>query len=55
MFNLRRQGWPAGPYDGRAVLSRDGEVLGLVPGQEDAPVVRLLQTVFEEARRSRSR
>jgi MSHA biogenesis protein MshE len=26
-----------------------GELLGLTPGQEDAPVVKLLQTVFEEA------
>jgi len=26
-----------------------GELFGLTPGQEDAPVVKLLQTVFEEA------
>jgi MSHA biogenesis protein MshE len=31
-----------------------GDLLGLTPGQEDAPVVKLLQTVFEEAVRSRA-
>jgi len=31
-----------------------GDVLGLIPGQEDAPVVRLLQTVFEEALKMRA-
>lgn len=31
-----------------------GDMLGLVPGQEDAPVVRLLQTVFEEALKMRA-
>ncbi len=31
-----------------------GELLGLTPGAEDAPVVRLLQTVFEEALKTRS-
>ena len=31
-----------------------GELLGLNPGAEDAPVVKLLQTVFEEAMRLRA-
>jgi len=31
-----------------------GELLGLTPGAEDAPVVKLLQTVFEEALRTRA-
>jgi len=31
-----------------------GELLGLTPGAEDAPVVKLLQTVFEEAMRVRA-
>ncbi|MCK9284939.1 MAG: GspE/PulE family protein [Rhodocyclaceae bacterium] len=31
-----------------------GEILGLSTGQEDAPVVKLLQTVFEEALRLRA-
>ena len=31
-----------------------GELLGLTPGAEDAPVVKLLQTVFEEAMRMRA-
>ncbi len=31
-----------------------GELLGLTPGAEDAPVVKLLQTVFEEAMRTRA-
>jgi MSHA biogenesis protein MshE len=31
-----------------------GELLGFKPGQEDAPVVKLLQTVFEEAVRTRA-
>jgi MSHA biogenesis protein MshE len=31
-----------------------GAVLGLAPGAEDAPVVRLLQTVFEEAQKLRA-
>jgi len=31
-----------------------GELLGLTPGAEDAPVVKLLQTVFEEAMRQRA-
>jgi MSHA biogenesis protein MshE len=31
-----------------------GDLLGLTPGQEDAPVVKLLQTVFEEAVRTRA-
>jgi MSHA biogenesis protein MshE len=31
-----------------------GELLGLTPGQEDAPVVKLLQTVFEEALKARA-
>ncbi|MBS3936039.1 MAG: type II/IV secretion system protein [Sulfuritalea sp.] len=31
-----------------------GAVLGLTPGAEDAPVVRLLQTVFEEAQKTRA-
>jgi len=31
-----------------------GTVLGLAPGAEDAPVVRLLQTVFEEAQKTRA-
>jgi MSHA biogenesis protein MshE len=31
-----------------------GELLGLTPGQEDAPVVKLLQTVFEEALKMRA-
>ncbi|MBW7902341.1 MAG: type II/IV secretion system protein [Rhodocyclaceae bacterium] len=31
-----------------------GELLGLAPGAEDAPVVKLLQTVFEEAMRTRA-
>ncbi len=31
-----------------------GELLGLTPGLEEAPVVRLLQTVFEEAVRMRA-
>ena len=31
-----------------------GDLLGLAPGAEDAPVVKLLQTVFEEAMRLRA-
>ena len=31
-----------------------GDLLGLTPGSEDAPVVKLLQTVFEEAMRLRA-
>jgi len=31
-----------------------GDLLGLTPGAEDAPVVKLLQTVFEEAMRQRA-
>ncbi|MFC5301512.1 GspE/PulE family protein [Azospira restricta] len=31
-----------------------GDLLGLAPGAEDAPVVKLLQTVFEEALRTRA-
>ena len=31
-----------------------GELLGTAPGAEEAPVVKLLQTVFEEAMRSRA-
>ncbi len=31
-----------------------GDILGLSAGQEDAPVVKLLQTVFDEALRSRA-
>jgi len=31
-----------------------GDLLGLTPGAEDAPVVKLLQTVFEEAMRLRA-
>jgi MSHA biogenesis protein MshE len=31
-----------------------GDLLGLTPGQEDAPVVKLLQTVFEEAIKTRA-
>ena len=31
-----------------------GDLLGTAPGAEDAPVVKLLQTVFEEAMRSRA-
>jgi MSHA biogenesis protein MshE len=31
-----------------------GELLGFTPGQEDAPVVKLLQTVFEEAMKARA-
>jgi MSHA biogenesis protein MshE len=31
-----------------------GNVLGIAPGAEDAPVVRLLQTVFEEAQKTRA-
>ena len=31
-----------------------GDMLGLAPGAEDAPVVKLLQTVFEEALRTRA-
>ncbi|MDO8960256.1 MAG: ATPase, T2SS/T4P/T4SS family, partial [Rhodocyclaceae bacterium] len=31
-----------------------GIVLGITPGAEDAPVVRLLQTVFEEAQKTRA-
>ncbi|HJW25530.1 MAG TPA: GspE/PulE family protein [Rhodocyclaceae bacterium] len=31
-----------------------GDLLGLTPGAEDAPVVKLLQTVFEEAMRVRA-
>jgi MSHA biogenesis protein MshE len=31
-----------------------GDILGLTSGSEDAPVVKLLQTVFEEALRSRA-
>ncbi len=31
-----------------------GAVLGVTPGSEDAPVVKLLQTVFEEAQRTRA-
>ncbi|CAB1367594.1 GspE/PulE family protein [Denitratisoma oestradiolicum] len=31
-----------------------GAALGITPGSEDAPVVKLLQTVFEEALRSRA-
>ena len=31
-----------------------GELLGLTPGAEEAPVVKLLQTVFEEALRTRA-
>ncbi len=31
-----------------------GDILGLSTGQEDAPVVKLLQTVFDEALRSRA-
>ncbi|MDP1605880.1 MAG: GspE/PulE family protein [Rhodocyclaceae bacterium] len=31
-----------------------GIVLGIAPGAEDAPVVRLLQTVFEEAQKTRA-
>ncbi|HEY6897656.1 MAG TPA: ATPase, T2SS/T4P/T4SS family, partial [Rhodocyclaceae bacterium] len=31
-----------------------GNVLGIAPGAEDAPVVKLLQTVFEEAQRTRA-
>jgi MSHA biogenesis protein MshE len=31
-----------------------GDLLGLAPGAEDAPVVKLLQTVFEEALRMRA-
>jgi MSHA biogenesis protein MshE len=31
-----------------------GAVLGIAPGAEDAPVVRLLQTVFEEAQKTRA-
>lgn len=31
-----------------------GDLLGLTPGTEDAPVVKLLQTVFEEAMRLRA-
>ncbi|MDX9706646.1 MAG: GspE/PulE family protein [Azospira sp.] len=31
-----------------------GDLLGLAPGAEDAPVVKLLQTVFEEAMRTRA-
>jgi len=31
-----------------------GEILGFAPGQEDAPVVKLLQTVFEEAVKTRA-
>ena len=31
-----------------------GDLLGLTPGAEDAPVVKLLQTVFEEAMRMRA-
>ena len=31
-----------------------GSVLGIAPGAEDAPVVKLLQTVFEEAQKTRA-
>ncbi|GAB1392505.1 MSHA fimbrial ATPase MshE [Rhodocyclaceae bacterium] len=31
-----------------------GNVLGIAPGAEDAPVVKLLQTVFEEAQKTRA-
>jgi len=31
-----------------------GAVLGIAPGAEDAPVVKLLQTVFEEAQKTRA-
>ncbi|MFY9328006.1 MAG: GspE/PulE family protein [Georgfuchsia sp.] len=31
-----------------------GAVLGLTPGAEDAPVVKLLQTIFEEAQKTRA-
>ena len=31
-----------------------GALLGVSPGQEDAPVVKLLQTVFEEAQKTRA-
>ena len=31
-----------------------GAVLGIAPGAEDAPVVKLLQTVFEDAQRTRA-
>jgi MSHA biogenesis protein MshE len=31
-----------------------GEILGLTPGQDEAPVVKLLQTVFDEAVRMRA-
>jgi MSHA biogenesis protein MshE len=31
-----------------------GAMLGITPGAEDAPVVKLLQTVFEEAQRTRA-
>jgi MSHA biogenesis protein MshE len=31
-----------------------GEILGFAPGHEDAPVVKLLQTVFEEAVKTRA-
>ena len=31
-----------------------GTVLGITPGAEDAPVVKLLQTVFEEAQKTRA-
>ena len=31
-----------------------GAVLGITPGAEDAPVVKLLQTVFEEAQKTRA-
>ena len=34
------------------IPSEFGTVLGLTPGAEDAPVVRLLQTVFEEAQKT---
>jgi MSHA biogenesis protein MshE len=36
------------------IPSEFGAVLGLTPGAEDAPVVRLLQTVFEEAQKMRA-